>query len=129
MSLIPLPFVSLSVKYFGSAIHRRFEADPGAAVRGQRRRAGGAVGRSRRARLPAGSTRSSSASARANAEYLHRNRRLIALQGFFFPSMAFFLGLGSMLVLWLGSRDVIRGRITVGEFVAFNAYLTMLAGR
>jgi len=32
-----------------------------------------------------------------------------------------------MLVLWLGSRDVIRGRITLGQFVAFNAYLAMLA--
>ena len=42
------------------------------------------------------------------------------LQGFFFPSMALFLGLGALLVLWLGSREVIRGRITVGEFVAFN---------
>ena len=41
--------------------------------------------------------------------------------------MGFFLGLGSMLVLWLGSREVITGRITLGEFVAFNAYLTMLA--
>ena len=64
---------------------------------------------------------------RANEEYLRRNRRLIALQGFFFPSMAFFLGLGAMLVLWLGSREVIDGRITLGEFVAFNSYLTMLA--
>ena len=52
---------------------------------------------------------------------------MIALQGFFFPSMAFFLGLGAMLVLWLGSREVIGGRITLGEFVAFNAYLAMLA--
>ena len=25
LSLIPLPFVSISVKYFGSAIHKRFE--------------------------------------------------------------------------------------------------------
>ena len=40
--------------------------------------------------------------------------------------MSFFLGLGAMLVLWLGSRDVISGRITLGEFVAFFAYLTML---
>jgi ATP-binding cassette subfamily B protein len=62
----------------------------------------------------------------ANREYLRRNRRLIALQGLFFPCMSFFLGLGAMLVLWLGSREVIRGRITVGQFVAFNAYLTML---
>jgi ATP-binding cassette subfamily B multidrug efflux pump len=30
-------------------------------------------------------------------------------------------------VLWLGSREAIRGRITVGEFVAFNAYLVMLS--
>ncbi|MGC4081577.1 MAG: ABC transporter transmembrane domain-containing protein [Vicinamibacterales bacterium] len=44
----------------------------------------------------------------ANAEYLRRNRTLIALQGFFFPSMSFFLGLGAMLVLWLGSREVCR---------------------
>src|SRR4029077_3295102 len=55
------------------------------------------------------------------------NRRLIAIQGFFFPSMSFFLGLGAMVVLWLGSRDVISGRITLGQFVAFFAYLTMLA--
>ena len=41
--------------------------------------------------------------------------------------MSFFLGLGALLVLWLGSREVISGRITLGEFVAFNAYLTMLS--
>ena len=45
----------------------------------------------------------------------------------FFPSMTLFLGFGSLLVLWLGSREVIRGRITLGEFVAFNAYLVMLS--
>ena len=63
----------------------------------------------------------------SNQEYVRRNRRLITLQGFFFPSMSFFLGLGSLLVLWLGSREVIRGRITLGEFVAFNGYLVMLS--
>jgi len=49
------------------------------------------------------------------------------LQGFFFPSMSFFLGLGALVVLWVGSREVIRGRITLGQFVAFNSYLTMLS--
>jgi ATP-binding cassette subfamily B protein len=52
---------------------------------------------------------------------------LITIQGFFFPSMSLFLGLGSMLALWQGSREVIGGRISLGEFVAFNAWLTMLA--
>jgi ATP-binding cassette subfamily B protein len=45
----------------------------------------------------------------------------------FFPSMGFFLGLGAMVVLWIGSQEVIAGRITLGQFVAFNAYLTMLS--
>ena len=45
----------------------------------------------------------------------------------FYPSMTFFLGLGALLVLWLGGDAVIRGRITLGEFVAFNSYLAMLS--
>ena len=36
----------------------------------------------------------SSASAHANEEYLRRNRRLIRLQGAFFPSMGLLLGVG-----------------------------------
>ena len=125
-SLIPLPFVSISVKLFGSAIHKRFEqiqaqlSEVSAVT--QESLAGVRVVRAYRQEA------SELARFRAsNEEYLRRNRRLIALQGFFFPSMSFFLGLGALLVLWLGSRDVISGRITLGEFVAFNAYLTMLA--
>ena len=126
LSLIPLPFVSFSVKYFGSAIHRRFEQIQAQlseiSAIAQEALAGVRVVRAyrqeatevERFRL-------------ANAEYLARNRRLIVLQGVFFPSMAFFLGLGGLLVLWLGSREVIQGRMTLGEFVAFNAYLTMLS--
>jgi ATP-binding cassette subfamily B protein len=45
----------------------------------------------------------------------------------FFPSMTFFLGVGSLLVLWLGGQAVIRQRITLGEFFAFNSYLAMLS--
>jgi ATP-binding cassette subfamily B multidrug efflux pump len=125
-SLLPLPFVSISVWYFGNAIHRGFEriqaqlSDVSAVA--QEALSGVRVVRAyrqeaheiERFRL-------------ANQELLHRNRRVIAIQGFFFPSMSFFLGLGAMVVLWLGSRDVIGGRITLGEFVAFFAYLTMLA--
>jgi ATP-binding cassette subfamily B multidrug efflux pump len=49
------------------------------------------------------------------------------VQGLFFPCMSLFLGLGALVVLWMGSRDVIQGRITLGQFVAFNAYLTLLS--
>ena len=57
----------------------------------------------------------SSGSARANDEYVRRNRVLIRLQGLFYPSMTLFLGFGSLLVLWLGSRDVIRGAHHAGR--------------
>ena len=126
LSLIPLPFVSLSVKYFGSAIHKRFEQIQAqlSEISAVAQEALSGVRVVRAYRQEAAELERFR---RANAEYLLRNRRLIALQGFFFPSMAFFLGLGALLVLWLGSREVILGRITLGEFVAFNAYLTMLS--
>jgi ATP-binding cassette, subfamily B, multidrug efflux pump len=126
VSLVPLPFVSLSVKYFGSQIHKRFEqiqaqlADVSAVT--QEALSGVRVVRAYRQEAA-----ELDRFRRSNEEYFRRNRRLITLQGFFFPSMSFFLGLGALLVLWLGSREVIRGRITLGQFVAFNSYLMMLA--
>ncbi len=126
IALVPLPFVTISVRYFGTAIHRRFDriqaqlSDLSAVV--QEALAGVRVVRAY------GQEASESARFRAsNEEYVRRSRGLIRLQGLFFPSMTFFLGLGSLLVLWLGSRAVIEQRISLGEFVAFNAYLTMLS--
>ncbi len=126
IALLPLPFVSISVKYFGDAIHRRFEkiqeqlSDLSAIA--QETLAGVRVVRAYR-QEPAEIIRFRV----ANQTYLDRNRALIRLQGMFFPSMTFFLGLAALVVLWLGGRDVILHRITVGEFVAFNAYLAMLS--
>jgi ATP-binding cassette subfamily B multidrug efflux pump len=126
LALIPLPFVSISVKFFGSAIHKRFEqiqaqlSDVSAVA--QEALAGVRVVRAYRQE-----STELDRFRRSNLEYLRRNRRLIVLQGFFFPCMSLFLGLGALLVVWLGGREVIHGRITLGQFVAFNAYLTMLA--
>jgi ATP-binding cassette subfamily B multidrug efflux pump len=126
MALLPLPLVSISVKYFGSAIHSRFEAiqaqlsDISAVVQE-------ALSGVRVVRAYGQEPHELERFRAANAEYVRRNRVLIRLQGLFFPSMTLFLGLGSLLVLWFGSREVIRGRITLGDFVAFNAYLVMLA--
>src|SRR6476646_11012349 len=116
-SLVPLPFVSISVKFFGSAIHKRFEQIQAqlSEVSAVAQEALSGVRVVRAYRQEAHET---DRFRRANEEYLRRNRVLIRLQGAFFPSMTLFLGLGSMLVLWLGSRAVIAGQITIGEFVA-----------
>ena len=52
---------------------------------------------------------------------------MVQLQGAFHPSLALFLGLSGLVVLWMGSQYVIAGRMTIGEFVAFNAYVVMLS--
>jgi ATP-binding cassette subfamily B protein len=126
MALLPLPLVTISVKYFGSAIHTRFEAiqsqlsDVSAVVQE-------ALSGVRVVRAYGQEPHEIARFRRANEEYVRRNKVLITLQGMFYPSMTLFLGFGSLLVLWLGSREVIRGRITLGDFVAFNAYLVMLS--
>lgn len=125
-SLVPLPFVSISVKYFGGEIHRRFE-EIQAQLSEISAVAQEALSGVRVVRAYRQEDAELERFRRSNQEYLDRNRRLILVQGFFFPSMSFFLGLGALLLLWLGSGEVIRGRITLGEFVAFNAYLTLLS--
>ena len=125
-SLIPLPFVSISVKVFGSAIHKRFEQIQ-AQLSEVSAIAQEALSGVRVVRAYRQEEAELERFRRSIEEYVRRSRRLIVLQGFFFPSMGFFLGLGALLVVWLGSREVIQGRITLGEFVAFNSYLTMLS--
>jgi ATP-binding cassette subfamily B multidrug efflux pump len=44
------------------------------------------------------------------------------------PTTSFLVSLSTILILWFGGLLVIRGEMTVGEVVAFNAYLLMLAG-
>ncbi|PYR82372.1 MAG: ABC transporter ATP-binding protein [Acidobacteria bacterium] len=126
LSLIPLPILSVAVYFFGAAIHRRFDKiqeqlSTISAVT-QEALAGVRVVRAyRQERFETGRFRE------ANTEYVRRNRTLIRVQGAFFPIMGLLMGIGALLVLWLGAQDVINGRMTVGELVAFNSYLMMLA--
>src|SRR3984957_13747161 len=46
--------------------------------------------------------------------------------GVLWPTLETMLGLAIVLVLWLGGREVISHRISVGEFVAFNTYMVQL---
>lgn len=58
--------------------------------------------------------------------YLEKNRRLILVQSFVRPIAMIVGGCSLLIVLWLGGEAVIEERLTLGEFVAFNAYLTKL---
>src|SRR5918999_1155246 len=107
--LLPLPIVSVTVKMFGTAIHKTFEdvqgrlSDMSAVV--QESLTGVRVVRAY------GQERAEIARFRdSNIDYLRHNKRLSRLQGAFFPTMSLFLGISALLALWLGSPGVARGR-------------------
>ncbi len=52
---------------------------------------------------------------------------LARVRGAMVSLIGIFAGAGTLLVLFVGGLHVIRGRISLGDFVAFNAYLAQLA--
>jgi ATP-binding cassette, subfamily B, multidrug efflux pump len=62
-----------------------------------------------------------------NEVYLSKNMALAKLYAIFPTSLSFFLGLATLISLWIGGKEVIAGNLTLGSFVAFNGYLLMLS--
>ena len=62
-----------------------------------------------------------------NRVYQRLNLRYVLLSGLIWPMMILLLGLTAALVLLFGGQAVAAGRLTIGEFVQFNAYLGVLA--
>jgi ATP-binding cassette subfamily B protein len=52
---------------------------------------------------------------------------LARVRGAMVSLIGVFSGLGTLLVLFVGGLHVIRGRMSLGDFVAFNAYVAQLA--
>ncbi len=125
LALLPLLLVSALVRHYGRRIQQQFEvvqaqlAEMNALV--QENLAGARV-----VRAYAQEAHEQARFEAANEEYVSRNRRLIGTTGILWPGIQFLMGLGSLIVLWLGGRMVVAGSISLGEFVAFGAYLAML---
>jgi len=121
----PLPIVSIVVQYFGRRIHERFERIQAMfseiSARAQENFSGARVIRAyvqEQAEIQGFED--------ANKEYINRSLKLVRLMGMLWPTLETMLGLAIVLVLWLGGREVLLGRITVGDFVAFNTYMMQL---
>jgi ATP-binding cassette subfamily B protein len=59
-------------------------------------------------------------------EIVNRALDIARLDAVFLPTLEFLPMLGLLAVLWLGGRRVISGHLSVGSFLAFNAYVAML---
>ena len=125
LALLPLPLISLTVWYFGDRIHHRFEEIQAyfssLSAHAQENLAGVRV-----VRAFAREGHELEDFQALNRGYLERNLQLIHTSGLFYPMLAFLSGLAALLVLYLGGREVVAGRITLGQFVAFTVYIGML---
>ncbi|GFO53418.1 ABC transporter ATP-binding protein [Geomonas sp. Red276] len=59
-------------------------------------------------------------------QYTDASLEVAKLRGAMLPIMAATGAVGTLIVLFMGGSQVIRGTITLGGFVAFNGYLAML---
>ena len=64
---------------------------------------------------------------KANRQLYDAQVGVVSNWGFYLPSMSLCIMLSTALILWFGGHMVIAGALTVGELVAFNAYLVLLA--
>jgi ATP-binding cassette, subfamily B, multidrug efflux pump len=128
VALAPLPLMTFCVRRFGAEIERRFariQQQLGELTALTQESLVGirAVRAFGRERLELERFRA------ASEEYLERNGALVAVQAAFVPSMSLLVGLAVLLVLSFGSAQVVRGRITIGELVAFHTYLVMFSSQ
>jgi len=62
----------------------------------------------------------------ANLEYMRLNKGYLLIDSAFRPAIMFVVGLGLLLLLYMGGSFIMQDRITVGEFTAFAIYFSML---
>ena len=125
VALVTAPLVAGATVLFGRRIHVLFtgvqEKFANISARVQENLAGVRV-----VRAYAREAREEDDFARVNDDYLEGNRRLVAWSVAFHPILQALIGLGFAAVLWYGGMLVIRGRISVGQFVTFQLFLGKL---
>jgi ATP-binding cassette subfamily B protein len=122
LSLITMPFVVITTNVFAGRIHALFtgvqEKFADISARVQENLAGVRV-----VRAYAQEAREEAEFQRVNDRYLEDNRRLIRWTVAFHPLLQALVGIGFVAVLWYGGLLVLRGGITLGEFVSFQLFL------
>ena len=124
-AFLPLPVVSIVVQHFGRKIHERFERIQAMfsniSAKAQENFSG-----ARLIRAYVQEQAEIESFERENTEYIARSLKLVRLMGMLWPTLETLLGLAVVIVLWIGGREVLLHRISVGSFVAFNTYMVQL---
>lgn len=122
---ITMPLVSLTVKFFGQQVHIRFEKIQDffsqITVRAQENFTGVRV-----IRAYAQEDAEMAQFENLNRQYAERNLSLVRIDALMRPLMTFLIGIGFVLIIWVGVPLAVRGEMSVGDFAVFNMYLTRL---
>jgi ATP-binding cassette subfamily B multidrug efflux pump len=125
IALLPMVLLPLVMIVLGGRIHSRFEAVQEhfstLTTQAQENFAGVRVVRAYRQERA-----EIERFAALNDTYVEKNMRLARLYGAMNPLFGLLAGLSVVVVLGLGGRLVVQGVITVGAFVAFGFYLSLL---
>jgi ATP-binding cassette subfamily B protein len=122
---VTMPLVSLTVKFFGQQVHVRFEKIQEffsqITARAQENFTGVRV-----VRAYAQESAEINAFNELNRQYAEKNLSLVRIDALMRPLMQFLIGMGFILILWVGVPMAVRGEMTVGQFTVFNMYLFRL---
>ncbi|MGD9631156.1 MAG: ABC transporter ATP-binding protein [Pyrinomonadaceae bacterium] len=122
LMLIPLPLVSLTVKFLGEQIHKRFEKIQeffsDITARAQENLSGVRV-----VRAYAQEEAEIEQFQVLNREYATKNLQLVKFAAAMRPMLFFFIGLGFVIIVAVGVPMAVRGEITAGNFTSFILYL------
>ena len=125
-AMAPFPFLIILAKRFNSQLHLGSQAVQDqlglVSTKVQENLAGAEV-----VRAYTMAAREAEEFGRLNGELLRRSLALARTQAGFWPLMGMISGAGTLIVLWLGGKAVVEGRITLGTLVALNVYLAHLA--
>jgi len=124
-AVLPLPILTLFMLGFGKVIHHRFEilqASYSALMEKVRENIAGI----RVLKSFVQETGTEDDFSLSNHDYLNKNMALVRVSGLFHPFIELMSGATLAIVLWIGGISVIQSSITLGDFVAFTQYLSML---
>jgi ATP-binding cassette subfamily B protein len=124
-TLLPLPFLSLSIYYVSDLIHKRSSARQKHLSRltsiVQEVFSGIRIVKSY-----VQEKRFGTYFAKNCDEYKHKNMEIARVEAFFFPLMMILIGASILLVVFVGGLQVAKGQITPGNIAEFVIYVNML---
>ncbi len=124
-AILPLPILTLIMLGFGKLIHRRFESVQATFSEVMEKVRENVAG----IRVVKSFVQEEGTSEdfnRTNQQLVDNNMALVRVWGLFHPLIELLSGASLAIVLWGGGRSVILGSISLGDFVAFTQYLSML---